>query len=99
MLFPFDKIFKSATTTTEGFTFLGSGFPRFEGFGGFEGGRDSPFYSSPLFPRPSVKDERLDDLQSMILSNTLIYQIGYITLITLFVGFLLLALYHHRIQT
>ena len=76
----------------EGFSFISGGYPQFEGFGGYDGGKNSAFYASPLFPRPSMEDERYYDLSEMRAVDNRIYWAGSITLVTIIICTAVLAM-------
>jgi hypothetical protein len=75
----------------EGFSFIRSGYPLYEGLGGVEGGHDSPFYFPPYFPRPSVRDGRIYDLNDMTDVNNIVFWVGSITLASLLIGGIVLV--------
>ena len=68
----------------------------FEGYGGYDGGKDSAFYLNPYFPRPSLKDERQDDLNRQQNIDNTLFWVTSSTLVILLIGSIALVSIQRR---
>jgi hypothetical protein len=57
-----------------------------DGFADYEGA-----HYSELFPRPSIRDERMRDMRDIMVVDNSLYLIGSVTIVTLLVGGLVIA--------
>jgi hypothetical protein len=52
---------------------------------------------SELFPRPSIRDERMRDMRDIIVVDNSLYLIGSVTIVTLLVGGLVIASFNKTV--
>ena len=63
-----------------------------DGFADYEGS-----HYSELFPRPSIRDERMRDMRDIIIVDNSLYLIGSVTIVTLLVGGLVVASFNKTV--
>ena len=50
-----------------------------------------------LFPRPSIRDERIQDMRDIILVENSLFFIGSVTIVTLLIGSIVLASFNKTV--